>query len=493
MRTHERLTANQQNPPCEPGCALSPSPEEPCELHRSVSWRSAVLVAVGTSVLVAVSLGPMAEELGNLSPLVWAVAAGVGALQCLLIAELATRFPNRAGGAAVYAEEGLRGVSPLLGAISSWGYWFAWTPGIAVNLILAADYLKATVWPGANTVLLALGIGALLYILNFFGLRPSMRVYLLVAVFAVVPLAVLIIGALVQPSLVDFGRLLPLTTPDGGSITSAGTGELLLKWTFVAAWAAYGAEMASTIAAEMRNPRKNIPRAMSAAGGAGILAFGVVPVMLIAVVGAGGVAQDPEVAFLPAAEAVLGGAGSTVLGLSLAAALVLGAHAFIVGSSRTVYQMSRDGHLPRVFSRVNRYSVPIGGIFLDALVIGGMMLLFGTEVVEVIAAANVGYLVVFTLLPVTYIVLRARGAGVAGAFELPRIFVPIAGALALFNAVLLVGGGLQWGAQVAVTGVGVMLVIIPISILSRRQVAARILRPVSPPAAAPAEERELAA
>jgi amino acid transporter len=471
-------------------CALSTQPGEVCDLKRSVSWRSAVLIALGSAVLVSVSLGPMAGELGNLSPLVWGVAAAVGALQCLLIAELATRFPRRAGGAAVYAEEGLGRKSPLFGAIASWGYWFAWTPGIAVNLILAADYLKAGAWSGANTLLLAFGIAAFLYAVNALGLRPSMRVYAVVAVAACLPIAALMIAIVVQPSLVDFGRLLPLSTADGGSLGSGETWESLLKWTFVASWTAYGAEMASTIAAEVRNPRESMPKAMAAAGVAGLFVFAAVPVLLIAVVGSAGMSEDAAVAFLPAASAALGDAGATVLSLSLAAALMLGAHAFIVGSSRTIYQMAQDRHLPRAFRRVNRHGVPIGGIFWDGTVIALLLLVFGTNVVNVVAAANVGYLVVFVLVPVAYIAVRLQQPDAPGVFRLPRAFVWVAGALAAFNAVLLVGGGIQWGIQVAGIGVLVMALIVPISILSRRRIQPIVL-PVPQPVQA--EESELAA
>jgi amino acid transporter len=486
----EQVSASEATELHGRSCALNPSPDGACELRRCVSWRSAVLIAFGTAVLVSVSLGPMAGELGNLSPIVWALTAGVGALQCLLIAELATRFPSRAGGSAVYAEEGLRGVSPLLGAVSSWGYWFAWTPGIAVNLIVAAAYLRAAAWPGANTLVLALAIAAMLYILNYFGLRPTMRLYVLVAVLAAVPLVLLIVGALLRPSLIDFGRMLPLRTPRGGTLASGATWALLLKWTFVAAWTAYGSEMASTITAEVRDPRSAMPRAMGLAGGVGLVSFGLVPLLIIALVGAAGMTQDASVVLLPAAKAVLGGAGSTVLSLTLAAALVLGAHAFVVGSSRTIYQMSRDGHLPHVFAHVNRHGVPTGGILWDGSVILTMLLVFGPNVVNVIAAANVGYLVVFILLPVTYLVVRVRGAGSRAAFELPRGFMAVAAVLAIFNTVLLVGGCIMWGTQVALVGTVVMLMIVPISVLRRRRGAVAVR--VSAVTVGSAEEPELA-
>ena len=60
-----------------------------------------------------------------------------------------------------------------------------------------------------------------------------------------------------------------------------------------------------------------------------------------------------------------------MIGLLLASALILGAQAFIVGSSRTVFQMSRDGYLPRAFAAVNRRQVPIGSLALDGAVILG--------------------------------------------------------------------------------------------------------------------------
>ena len=64
-----------------------------------------------------------AARLGSASPV-------IGALQCRLLSDLARRYPARAGGAPVYAHAVLGRRVPLLGALSSWGYWFAWTPGM---------------------------------------------------------------------------------------------------------------------------------------------------------------------------------------------------------------------------------------------------------------------------------------------------------------------------------------------------------------------------
>ena len=449
-----------------PSRAEPPIPA-PGDLRRSVSWPAAVLVASGTAFLVTVSLGPMAPELGAVSPLVWAFTAAVGALQCLLIAELASLLPARAGGTATYAQEALRRVSPLLGAVSSWAYWFAWTPGIVVNLILAADYLRHALQLDADPLPIALVLAASLYGLNALGLRTSMRVSAVAALLALGPLVAMAVGLLLRPSLVRAEHLSPFAVP-GHPWTALSAWKLLLKWTFVAAWSSYGAEIASTVVAEMQDARTRIPYAMIAAAVTGLLAFGLVPVMLLAAVGAQGLGEDPLVVFLPLARAVFGDHGNVAVGLMLGSALVLGAQAFIVGSSRTVFQMTRDRHLPSVFARVNRRGVPIGSIVWDAAVILTLLLVFGGDVVDVVAAANVGYLLVFVLLPIAYLSLRAHHlASIARPFTLPPPFAAVAVALAAFNALVLVVGGAQWGAKVLITGTAVTLLIVPLSLATR--------------------------
>jgi amino acid transporter len=441
-------------------------------LPRTVSWRSPVLVSLGGALLVTVSLGPMAHDLGNLAWIVWLGTAAIGAVQCALLAELTSRFPNRSGGTAQFAYRAVRNGSPSLGALSSWSYWFGWTPGIAVNLILAATYLRNVLWPSVNPLILAAVIGVALYALNWFGLRLNLRITALLGLVCIVPLGVVMIGPVLKPSVFHASRILPIVLHDSNS--HAGPlhlGLLIMKWAFVAAWAAYAAEMASTLCAEVRNCSCDMPRAMAWSAGLCLAAFGILPLTLVAIVGIPRMEQDPLTTFLPAAEILFGSYGKTALAITLALALILAAQAFILSSSRTIYQITLDGHLPRFFARVNRHGVPVGSIGWDAAVLGLMLLVFGTHVVDVVAAANVGYLIVFILMPVSYIVLRARGDGNADGLRLPRSFIAVAIALAVLNTLLLVVGGVQWGASTMLIGLGVSLLIIPISWLTRATAA----------------------
>lgn len=438
-------------------------------LPVTTSWWAAVLVATGGSLMVAVSLAPMASEIGTVSVWIWIATAAIGGVQCLLIAELASRFPHRAGGTPQFAYRALPGGSPTAGALSAWCYWFAWTPGIAVNLILAATYLQGLLWPGVNPVLLAALIGAVLYLVTALGLRLSTLVNAMLAAVAVGVIAVIVAGPALRPGSFDLSRVFPAALPEAAAAAGAGGAlALILKWAFVATWSSYAAEMASTVCAEIRRPEQHIGKAMVVSALICLVTFTAVPIALFGLVGVDGVQQDPFEAFAAAGGVVLGSNGEVLIGLGLTAVLILGAEAFIIGSSRTIYQMARDGHLPQVFAKVNRRGAPVGSIAWDAAVIGIMLLLFGTQVVNVVAAANVGYLIVFILLPIAYLSLRRSPAGQQGGVRLGRSFIAVAVLLAVFNAVLLVGGGIQWGAEVMLVGVGVSLLILPISALTAR-------------------------
>jgi amino acid transporter len=438
------------------------------KLPVSSSWWASVLVATGGALMVVVSLGAMAGEIGNVSVWIWFVTAGVGGLICGLIAELAGRFPERAGGTPQFSYRARPGGSATIGALSAWCYWFAWTPGIAVNLILAATIIKDLFWGGVNAIALALVIGFVLYTITAMGLKLSTIVNAVLAVVALALILLIVLGPVLKPGTLHLSEVFPTRLPADAPHGAGSITLLIVKWGFVACWSSYAAEMASTVCSEIRNPERHMRRIMSISAVVCLVAFTVVPIALFATVGIDAAANDPIEVFGAAGQAILGGPGRYLVGVGLAAVLVLGAETFIIGSSRTIYQMSMDGHLPPTFATINRRGAPVGSIAWDALVIITMLLVFGTDVVNVVAAANVGYLVVFVILPFAYLMLRKMPGGRAGAYRLPKAWVAIAIGIAVFNAVLLVVGGVQWGASVMGIGIGVSAAILPISWATRR-------------------------
>jgi amino acid transporter len=356
--------------------------------------------------------------------------------------------------------------------LSAWCYWFAWTPGIAVNLILAATCLHDLYLPGIAPVPLAMLIGAALYIITAMGLKLSTIINACLATVAVGVIVVIVLGPVARPHSFDLHQVFPAAMPTAGHGLASQL-SLIAKWAFVATWSAYSAEIASTVCAEIRHPERMMNRVMSVSAVICFVAFAAVPIALFGVVGAEAVQGDPFEVIAQASSVLLGSSGSTVVQLGLTAVLILAAETYIIGSSRTIYQMAQDGYLPPMFGKINRRGAPVGSIAWDVVVIGVMLVVFGTNVVDVVAAANFGYLIVFVLLPIAYLVLRKHPAGRPGSFRWGRPVAWLAAALSVVNLVILVAGGVQWGMSVVLIGVGVSLLILPISWATRRYNARR--------------------
>jgi amino acid transporter len=435
-------------------------------LRRLLRWRSACVIALGSPLLVTVSFGPMAAEIGTASLLVWTATGFVGLVQCLLIAELASRFPHRAGGAPAYAHEGLKHVSPLFGAAAAWSYWVGWIPGIAINLTLAAAYLRAAFWPGANVLAVTLALVGILYALNRLGLRCSAWLAGVMASCALIPLLLILAAPLVRTGAWHWANFTPLL-PHRGSAPPSTTAGLLLKWAFVAAWSAYGAEMVATMTGELRDPWRDIPRAIGLTAVATLGAFALIPTLLVGTVGSAGLAEDPYVVFLTAARATLGRIGAQVVAVMLVGSLILSAQLFLISSSRALHQMSRDGLSLRIYSAVNRHGAPSGSMAWDLLLTLSLLAVFRDDVVDVVASANVGYLLVFVLVPLAFILVRRRDTAERPWFLLRPFPVAVAWAVLAFNLVLLVFGGLQWGLGVMALGLLLVLSFLPCHVLAR--------------------------
>jgi amino acid transporter len=83
--------------------------------------------------------------------------------------------------------------------------------------------------------------------------------------------------------------------------------------------------------------------------------------------------------------------GGTVVVVMLILAIVLSIMTSLAGTSRTLYQASLDGWLPRYLSKVNEHGAPTNAMMTN---LGfNLILLLMSDYVFVLGASNVGYLI----------------------------------------------------------------------------------------------------
>ncbi|MFD6226601.1 APC family permease [Streptomyces sp. NPDC060232] len=310
------------------------------ELKRTLGVSDAVVVGLGAMVGAGVfaAFAPAAGAAGGALLTALAVAALVAYCNAHSSARLAARYPA-SGGTYVYGRERL---GPFWGYLAGWGFVIGKTASCAAMALTVGAY----VWPGrehAVAVAAVVGVTAA----SYGGVEKSARLARLIVA------AVLAVLAGVVAVCLSSGAAAPgrLSGPDWtafGLLQGAG----LLFFAFA------GYARITTLGEEVRDPVRTIPRAVPIALGIALLVYTAVAVALLSVLGVEGLAG----ASAPLADAVraAGAPGlAPVVRVGAALAALGSLLALVLGVSRTVLAMARDGHLPRALAAVHpRRRVP---------------------------------------------------------------------------------------------------------------------------------------
>lgn len=418
-------------------------------LKRGIDWTGAFWVASGVPPLVLFSIGAVAAIVGNLSWLVWTVSIIMGFIQSFTYAEIAGLFPNKSGGTSVYGAIAWVRYGKLIAPISVWCNWFAWSPVQAIGSGLAAGYILnglfapdavINTWQLTLLDLSAIRSGLSLRINAVFilgaailiavkliqdgGILQSANTTKILGISAMIPLILIGVMPILTGDVVQahFFPLLPLAHDAAGTVSQGSWN--LAGWTvitggmFLAAWSTYGFETAVCYTGEFKDPKTDTFKAIFYSGLLCLVVYTLVPfafqgflglgdLVKPAVLDAHGALLEPAVyggmlapdiysgmgvAAVMARMVHFGGTiGSAFVIVMLILALVLSLMTSMAGSSRTLYQASVDGWLPKYLSKLNHHGAPSNAMWTNLAFNLGLLLL--SDYVFVLAAANVGYLI----------------------------------------------------------------------------------------------------
>ena len=448
----------------------------------TITSRLGVAVTAGVPVLVLVSLGPVAGLAGTASVLVWTASAVMGFFMALVFAELAVAFPHHTGGIGVLAARVWAPRSRLLSMASQWGYWFGWSPALAINGVLLGGYLRATFaagTPGWVTIVFAACVLVLSVTINHYGILRGAWVQ--VALAAIVAAGVFaLLAVAVGGGRFRWSNLTPLQPPSGWSSTAgvvAIAGAL-----FVAGWSAYGAELALSYGTEYRDGARGAADVAVVIAVIGVVAYTAVPLAVVGVLGTGATQGDPVAALSAVLRDAGGGAEPVVVAL-LMTALLLCLNTVMIGSSRTLYQMSRDGSAWSFLGQLNRHGVPANALRFDLVVNVGLLVVVlavsggrtAGVPIALLAAANVGYFTAISLaLLAGWLHVRARPKAHLGPLRLRPTLMRIGVMLAVVNLGLLAAAGFAWGWFDVTVGVVVLAGVVLLATRGRAAASSRL-------------------
>jgi amino acid transporter len=417
------------------------------QLLKAMTWWDGFVVALANPGFLIAALGASIGALGTTGAFVlWTISVCLGGLQNNIYAELATMFPSKPGGIALFAHEAWRKYFTFVGPLATFGYWFAWSSVLAINglvvgTLIQAEWFSDSTWAEAGAgfdlnLAILLGVIAivLVWMFNILGVRPAVWFGYLTGALLIIPAFVLM--------------FLPYITGDWTSdhmtweIGAGGGLGLALTWLYFMGWSSYGFETVAAFAPEYHSPETDTPRALRASAAFSVVVYALLPLGVGGTLGTNVIANDATfIAFYTQAfDAIVGNALGNVMIVCLVAGLLLSMNTATMDGSRALFGISRDGMTIKELGVLNRFRVPARAMTLDAL-LNIFLITYFAGVIEILAAGNLGYILAHVFALTGFLLLRRDRPNWPRPIKLSTLWMPIAGLLAIANAVFIVVGG----------------------------------------------------
>ncbi len=324
------------------------------QLLRSLNLKDAVGIGLGAIIGagIFVVIGVAAGVSGPAFIIGLLVAGIIATFNALSSAQLASVYPQSGG---TY-EYGYRLLNPSFGFTAGWMFLISKLAAAGVVAIGFGSYFHQF-FPVTSPMTFSVAAVVLLTVANYFGIKKAGLLNLVIVTITILSLIYLIFSGIPEVKSENFKPFAPF------GIAGIAEAAALLFFAFTG----YG--RIATLAEEVANPKKSIPKAIIITIVSAILLYVAIAVVAIGVIGANAMASSKsplqvvaDVLATPGISSVITiGASTAMLGVLLSQ---------ILGISRMMLAMGRRRDLPPVFQKIHhRYRVPHIGILITGIII----------------------------------------------------------------------------------------------------------------------------
>ena len=339
--------------------------------------------------------------IGTYSLIAFVVCALVVALIILCFAEVSSRF-EETGGPYLYAREAY---APAVAFEIGWLIWLARVTAFAANCNLLINYLSYF-WLQATTPFwrasVIVFVVTVLAVINLLGIRQAAIVSNVFTIGKLVPIIIFIAAGLffLNPGAYEFGPR-PTTAAFSQSV-------LLLVYAFT------GFEMATIPAGEVRDPQRNLPRALLIA----ILVVAVLYIMIqVVCVGTLPSLAQSQKPLADAGSQFLGAAGGAIISAGAIISITGNLNILLLSGSRLPFAMAEQRQLPAFIGSVHsKFFTP----YISILITAGLMmfLTLKSSFLAALTISTIARLVTYGATCLALPMFRARREVPAAAFRL---------------------------------------------------------------------------
>ena len=381
-------------------------PKKSPKLKRRVSLFALTVYGVGNVLGAGIYalIGEVLGKTGNLSWLAFILASITGALTGLSYAELSAMFPKSAA-EFVYTEEAFK--IRILSFILGWIIIFSGILSASTVALAFGGYLSDLISIPSIflNIIFAIILVLILSIINFIGIKTSTRTNILFTLIEASGLIIIIIISF-------FGKQEPnyFILPSGSSFAVIFSAVALIFFAYI------GFEDIANIAEEVKEPHKNLPKAIIYSIIITTILYFFTAIAVVSILPYGDIA-DSDAPLNEVAAEVLGPGGGIAMSFIALFATANTVLIMLIVTSRMMYGMARDKALPKGLSRISpKYRTPIISVLLT-MGFTIIPILFG-DISLVAHATVIGVLINFILVNVSLLALRKKKPDIERPFEL---------------------------------------------------------------------------
>ncbi len=415
---------------------------------KTLRWWDGFTISLSIPAALFVGMGYAIGYIGAWTALaLLGAVAVVACLQNYIYSELAGMFKDKVGGISMYAHQGWRTRSTLVGPVATYGYWFAWSSslaiyGLQIGTLVQAEWFPEQTWTFSTGLadvgfphMVALGVLLLGWLLNVLGMKPAMWIMYAAGVLVLIPIVVFALAPVISGdwSLANLHWDIAASGFPGW--------RTAIAWMFVLAWSVYGIEAVASFVPEFRDTVRDSRIALRLAGVFVIAVYLLVPFGVGGLADQAAVAEEPVSFYLGLFEGLFPG-GDVVMTICLIAGLMLLMVMTTADGGRVLHGSALEGLTIKQLGELNRFKVPGRAMSLD-LVVNVILILFVGEALAVIVAGILGYILCHILSLTGFLNLRRDEPDAERPIKLGRQWIWVAAILALFDTILLVVGALS--------------------------------------------------
>ncbi len=368
---------------------------------------------VGSDIYIASAI--TAGLLGPFSIVVW-VVAGLMATILALVFAYSSYYVPQVGGSFAFVSTAF---DDFYGFLAGWSMWIAEILSLPVFALTFTNYLQYFIplnFPEQILVKAAFLIG--LTSVNIFGVKAAGKLNDVLTVAKLSPLLLLVIVGLASFLFNPEGFTSNYTPFAPFGLANFGTALVLIFWAYV------GFELGTLPAAEVKDPKTTIPKAIIT--GMAIVTFFYLSTNLVifGTVGSPRLAQT-IVPLVLVGSALLGISGAAIISAGALVSVSGSDESGMLGTARLAYAMSIDGLFPRTFSRVHsKFKTPYSALIVQGIIAFALSTFSGLAGLISFSVFNLSFS--FLLVSLSFSILKGKGEkGLHGQGLLPWLGVGI--------------------------------------------------------------------